>query len=59
MRVMNGSIEYPMSQRIADTVAVHGWLWSYRYYVKQHGLKAWEFFALGGVPSGLTFDTWA
>lgn len=53
-KVMNGSVEYPMSARIKDTVAVHGFMWAYRYYVVKHGFKAWEFFTLAGVPSGLT-----
>ena len=49
MRVMNGSIEYPMSQRIADTVAVHGIAWARDYYVRQHRLALWEFFILAGA----------
>ena len=59
MRVMNGSIEYPMSQRIADTVRVHGFMWSYDYYVRSHGLEAWEFFLLAGIPSWLGEIEWA
>lgn len=58
-KVMNGSEFYPMSARIADTVRVHGFSWSYDYYVRQHGFAAWEFFILAGVPSGLQFTVWA
>lgn len=57
-KVMNGSIFYPMSERIKDTIKVHGFDWSYDYYVGQHGFEAWEFFTLAGVSSGLMFDTW-
>ena len=58
MKTMNGSVDYPMSQRIASTVAMHGFSWAYRYYVREHGFAAWEFFCLAGVPSGLTFARW-
>lgn len=58
MKTMNGSIEYPMSERINDTVRVHGFMWSYNYYVQRHGFKAWEFFILAGMPSGLDFEWW-
>lgn len=59
MKTMNGSIDYPMSERIADTVKQHGFMWAYKYYVGQHGMAAWEFFILAGVPSGLCFREWA
>ena len=52
-KVMNGSIEYPMSQRIKDTIKVHGEAWTYLYYVKQHGLTWWEFGILAGYSFGL------
>ena len=58
MKAMNGSIEFPMSARIADTVNAHGFQWAYRYYVREHGFAAWEFFILAGVPSGLMFARW-
>ena len=48
MRVMNGSIEYPMSQRVQDTIRVHGFMWSYNYYVVEHKFAEWEFFILAG-----------
>ena len=47
MRVMNGSIEYPMSQRVQDTIKVHGLVWACDYYMR-HGFEAWEFFILAG-----------
>ena len=54
-KVMNGSIEYPMSQRIADTIKVHGWLWSYVYYT-HHGFTHWEFSILSGdIPYSLQY----
>ena len=58
MREMNGSVEYPMSQRINDTIRVHGFFWAYDYYVRHHGFQAWEFFILAGAPSGLLFRVW-
>ena len=58
MRVMNGSVEYPMTERIASTIEVHGFAFAYRYYVVEHGFAAWEFFILAGVPSGLMFLRW-
>ncbi len=53
MKTMNGSVEYPMTERIADTIEAHGWPWAYRYYVREHGFASWEFYILAGVPSPL------
>ena len=52
-KVMNGSVEFPMSERIADTIREHGPLWTYNYYVAEHGLAWWEFCILVGEPRGL------
>ena len=52
-KVMNGSIEYPMSQRVRDTIKVHGEAWAYRYYVERHGFTWWEFGILAGYSFGL------
>jgi hypothetical protein len=53
---MNGSVGYPMSARVQDTIKVHGFSWSYDYYIKQHDFKAWEFFILAGMPEGLRIE---
>ena len=58
MRVMNGSIEYPMSARVQDTIKVHGFGVAYRYYVIRHEFEAWEFYIFAGVPFGLTLKRW-
>lgn len=46
-KVMNGSIEYPMSERVQDTIKAHGLVWACDYYMS-HGFEAWEFFILAG-----------
>lgn len=34
---MNGSIAYPLSERIADGIRVHGMRWAVIYYSKRMG----------------------
>lgn len=46
-KVMNGSVAYPMSARVQDTIRVHGLVWACNYYMS-HGFKDWEFFILAG-----------
>lgn len=53
-RQINGTLFYPMSQRIADTRAKHGFLWTYSYYVLQNHMPAWEFMILSGQRAFLT-----
>lgn len=57
-KVMNGSVDFPMSERIADTIREHGFDWAYAHYVDECKFAAWEFFILAGVPSGLMFMVW-
>lgn len=40
-KMMTGTIEYPMTQRIADTINVHGFGWALDYYTKH--MSVWEF----------------
>lgn len=49
---MNGSLSYPLSQRIQDTVRVHGWHWTLHYYLSL-GLPRWQFCILAGKGEGL------
>ena len=35
MRAMNGSIFYPLTERIADGIKVHGMRWAVTYYSKR------------------------
>jgi hypothetical protein len=37
-----GTVAYPLGQQIADTMAVHGYIWTLNYYM-QRGVTAWEF----------------
>lgn len=40
---MQGSITVPFSELFADTVAIHGEVWSYCYYVIEKKMAEWEF----------------
>lgn len=37
-----GTVEYPLGQQIADTMAAHGYVWTLNYYMSR-GATAWEF----------------
>jgi len=32
---MSGTTHYPLTEQIADTIAVHGLAWTLRYYAKR------------------------
>jgi hypothetical protein len=49
MRSMSGSLEFPFSQMVQDTIATHGLRWAVRYYCKRHGLSAREFRIFSGI----------
>lgn len=34
-RTIKGAALYPLTEQIADTIAVHGLAWSLRYYAKR------------------------
>lgn len=34
-RYLRGSVDYPMTERMADTIRVHGLAWAVRYYTKR------------------------
>lgn len=42
---MTGSVFYPLSQQIADTVAAHGLSWAAAYYARR-GVPASQFILL-------------
>lgn len=54
-KVINGTVFYPMSARVQDTVAVHGLQWAAYYYIEQHGFAEWEFRILAGLPLWAVF----
>lgn len=34
-RYLRGTVAYPMTERMADTIRVHGLAWAVRYYTKR------------------------
>jgi hypothetical protein len=43
---MTGSVDYPLSERIRDTIAVHGEDWTAWYYVVKHKVPALQYLLL-------------
>ena len=50
---MTGTVFHPLSEQIADTIRVHGFIFAQRYYVKQRKVPRYEFLllALGGLQA--------
>jgi len=46
-RTIKGTTLYPLTEQIADTIAVHGLAWSLRYYAKRIPAKELRVFMVG------------
>lgn len=49
MRSMSGSVVFPFSDMVKDTIDTHGYDWAYHYYVFQNDLPVWQFRIFAGV----------
>lgn len=57
MCTLRGSVAYPLSQQIADTIEAHGYWWAANHYMGKHKLSAWEWHILAnrnGVLAALS-----
>lgn len=49
MRSLSGSLVFPFSEMVRDTIKVHGLRFAVHYYCKKHGLTAAEFRIFSGI----------
>lgn len=50
MRTMSGSVVFPFSEMVQDSIATHGLFWALDYYCAQNNLSVWEFNIYAGLP---------
>jgi len=43
---MTGTLDYPLSEQIADTIAVHGREWAAHYYIVRRRVPAHQYMLL-------------
>lgn len=63
MSTMRGTVEYPFSAMVQDTIRAHGFEWAANYYINERGLSAWEFVIFTGysdlyVEDGCLVGRW-
>jgi hypothetical protein len=49
MRSLSGSVVFPFSEMVRDTIREHGLSWAVSYYRGKHGLSAREFRIFSGI----------
>lgn len=49
MRTLSGSVVFPFSEMVRDTIDTHGYDWAFEYYCIQNGLAMWEFNIFAGI----------
>lgn len=56
---LQGTIEFPFSTLVRETIEKHGEGWAFDYYVRQQGLARWEYrlFAGLGMDDGMEART--
>lgn len=49
MHSLKGSIHFPFSAMVRDTINTHGLKWAVQYYCGKHGIPAREFRIFAGI----------
>lgn len=49
MSSLHGSVSYPFSQMVRDTINEHGEAWAWDYYVRKHKLPRWQYRLFAGL----------